>query len=70
MPDDHDDEHGDEQQRRGVLGQSRPKRMTGPSAARGADDDDGAQHEQRVGEQRADDRRLGDDDLARRAARR
>ena len=46
------------------LGSRGPKRMTPSGDCAGADHDHEAEHEQRVGEQRADDRGLRDDDLA------
>ena len=64
QPDEHDDEARDQQQRRGVVGQA-PAEAHRPVGRRaGADDDHQAEHEQRVGEDRADDRGLGDHHLA------
>ena len=60
----HDDEHGHLQQRRRVAGQALGEAHDPVRRAARADDDHEAEHEQRVGEDRADDRRLRDDELA------
>ena len=64
QPDEHDDEARDQQQRRGVVGQPRAEAHHPVGCLAGAHDDHEAQDEQRVGEDRADDRRLCDHHLA------
>jgi hypothetical protein len=63
-PDQDDDERGDEQQRGGVVRQAGVESHHLVAAAQRAGDEHDAEHEQRVDEDRAEDRGLGDDDLA------
>ena len=63
-PEQHDDEHGHLQQRRRVARQALGEAHHAVGRAARADHDHEAEHEQRVGEDRADDRRLRDDELA------
>ena len=63
-PEQHDDEHRDLQQRRRVPGQALGEAHHPVRRAARPDHDHEAEHEQAVGEDRADDRRLGDHQLA------
>ena len=63
-PEQDDDEDGEEQQRRRVVRQPRLEAHDAVLCLAGARDDREAEYEERVREQRAEDRRLGDDDLA------
>ena len=60
----------EQQQRRGVLRQPRAEAHDAVAARARADDDHQPEHQQRVGEHRADDRGLRHHDLARRSAKR
>ena len=64
QPEDRDEEDGEEHERRGVVRQPRPEGHlpVGPADRSGGDRE--PKHEERVREERAEDRELGDDDLA------
>ena len=63
-PEQDDDEDRKQQQRRRVVRQPRREAHDAVPRPRGAGDDRQAEHEQRVREQGAEDRGLGDNDLA------
>ena len=64
-PDQQDDERRDQQQRRGVVRKPRAEAHDPVGLTARADDERESKHEQRVDEDRAEDRGLGDDQLAR-----
>ena len=64
QPEQDDDEDRQQEQRRGVVGKARVEAHDAVACNACPGHDRQAEHQQRVREQRAEDRRLGDDDLA------